>query len=294
MERVDLVAEKARQRKMVNIDIAETSGVDHPAHLQEGWMILKSADPVIVNKLFGTPDIVNKEGATMPVKDENVQPEAEVTPEAKEAAEKAAEAKEAADKAANPFGDKSEPTKDDIIASLRKEIKELKAGKVAKSAEEDDLQGEDLEKAAGLPEAVKQFMAKQKEDLAKAREEVAKERDARLDADAITKSKDTFKSIGINHDVVAPALRRLPEDLAKSVETALKAADAQLNEAGIFAEVGKSEAEGQGDTALAQLNKAADKMVADGAATSKASAFAKALEAHPELYTQYLNESVGK
>lgn len=32
------------QRKMVNIDVTETSGVDRPAHLAEGWVVMKSAD----------------------------------------------------------------------------------------------------------------------------------------------------------------------------------------------------------------------------------------------------------
>jgi hypothetical protein len=35
----------ARQRKMVNIDVVETSGVDRPAHGHEGWVVLKSAGP---------------------------------------------------------------------------------------------------------------------------------------------------------------------------------------------------------------------------------------------------------
>ena len=29
-------------RKMVNLSIEETSGVDHPAHLQEGWLVMKA------------------------------------------------------------------------------------------------------------------------------------------------------------------------------------------------------------------------------------------------------------
>jgi tetrahydromethanopterin S-methyltransferase subunit G len=31
-------------RKMVNLNIEETSGVDHPAHLDEGWILMKNAD----------------------------------------------------------------------------------------------------------------------------------------------------------------------------------------------------------------------------------------------------------
>lgn len=274
------MADKARQRKMVNIDISETSGVDHPAHLTEGWMILKSADAATVNKLFGSPD-ATKEGATMPANDE-VKTEA-VTPEVEETEKLEAE------KAASP----GEATKDEVINALKAEIKELKSKSVEKSAEEP----EDLTKSADLPEAVKVFMQKQKEDLEKAQADFAKERDIRLDTDAITKSRETFKALGLNHEEVAPALRRvaaLDADLAKSVDTVLKAADAQLTEAGLFSEVGKSTTSGAGDTAYAQIRKAAQKMVDDGIEKNLSTAIAKASEAHPDLYTQYLNESVGK
>lgn len=33
----------ARSVKLADLDIRETSGVDHPAHLHEGWLVLKSA-----------------------------------------------------------------------------------------------------------------------------------------------------------------------------------------------------------------------------------------------------------
>jgi hypothetical protein len=31
-----------KARKMVSLNIEETSGVDHPAHLHEGWLVIKS------------------------------------------------------------------------------------------------------------------------------------------------------------------------------------------------------------------------------------------------------------
>lgn len=37
-------------RKMVNLSIEETSGVDHPAHLHEGWLVMKSAGSDEVDK----------------------------------------------------------------------------------------------------------------------------------------------------------------------------------------------------------------------------------------------------
>jgi hypothetical protein len=38
-------AHAARQKKLVNLDVVETSGVAHPAHLHEGWVVAKSAGP---------------------------------------------------------------------------------------------------------------------------------------------------------------------------------------------------------------------------------------------------------
>jgi hypothetical protein len=53
---------KSRQRKLTNIDIAEVSGVDRPAHLSEGWLLAKSAGgtpatPEQVAELFGTSPV---------------------------------------------------------------------------------------------------------------------------------------------------------------------------------------------------------------------------------------------
>lgn len=36
--------EARQQRKMLNIDVVETSGVQFPAHLTPGWVVMKSAD----------------------------------------------------------------------------------------------------------------------------------------------------------------------------------------------------------------------------------------------------------
>lgn len=32
-----------QQRKMIDIDVIEVSGVDHPAHMRRGWLVKKSA-----------------------------------------------------------------------------------------------------------------------------------------------------------------------------------------------------------------------------------------------------------
>jgi len=37
-------------RKMVKLKVSETSGVDHPAHLEEGWIVIKSKEPQMPNE----------------------------------------------------------------------------------------------------------------------------------------------------------------------------------------------------------------------------------------------------
>jgi len=37
---------------MVNLAIEETSGVDHPAHLHEGWLVMKSASESEVQRVL--------------------------------------------------------------------------------------------------------------------------------------------------------------------------------------------------------------------------------------------------
>lgn len=274
-----------KQRKMTKINIAETSGVDHPAHLHEGWMIRKGANPATVNKLFGLPD-TSEEGANVP----------EINKEAEgQNAELTAEELEKA-------GKNTPASKDDIIAALQAELKAAKAGKVTKSEDESEADKlAALAKSAELPEAVRSALEKQATDLrkaetdmAKAREELQKERDERLDEQAVAKSKEIYKAVSIEHDTVAPALRRvavIDAELAKSVETALKAADAQLTTAGLFKEAGTTGGTG---TAESQLMAKAEALLAEGKATNLSSAIAKAATDDPSLYEAIQAEKAGK
>ena len=56
----------AKTRKMVGLNIEETSGVDHPAHLHEGWLVIKSetsgVDDLLSDLKDKTMDISTKIG----------------------------------------------------------------------------------------------------------------------------------------------------------------------------------------------------------------------------------------
>ncbi len=48
-----------KTRKLVDLEIEETSGVDHPAHLYEGWLVRKDAAAVLDQVLTEVRDMTN-------------------------------------------------------------------------------------------------------------------------------------------------------------------------------------------------------------------------------------------
>ncbi len=263
----------ANQRKMVNLSVEETSGVDHPAHLHEGWIIKKSAaSAATVEQAFGSL---------------NTTKEAPV-PELKK----------------NEDGTVTLTQADyDALTAAKVEAPAAVAPEVVApaAAEVVEAEGEDAEKAAllkSLPESVRNMLKANDAALAEARADIAKERDTRLDGEAITKARDTYKSLAVDHGTLAPALRRvelISPDLAKAVETALKAADAQLATAGVItAVVGKNAATAGEEGAFAQLTAKARELQAAGTAPTFEQAFSKAVSDNPELYKAYTAEKASK
>lgn len=276
------------QRKMTKINIEETSGVDHPAHLHEGWIVKKSVDAEQVNKLFGSPD-TTKEGATMG----DLKKEAEDASKASNE-DLAAELAKLKDENAKLKAEKEDAKKAADEDAEKSADKEKEAEKKDKPA--------DLSKSADLPDHVREALAKQaaeaaelREEMAKARADYQKEVDARLDRDAIEKATNSWGNVGVDVTAVAPALRRVAvvdAELAKSVEGALKAASEQLAAAGVFKEVGTTG--GKSGNAIDKLNELAKSMVENKIAADFSSAIAKAVEENPALYEAYKNEMAGK
>lgn len=255
--------------KLVDMNIEETSGVDHPAHLREGWMVMKSADRAAVDSVLdkikaasGHPDELE---ATMP--EENIEVEVEATDELTKANERIAELEAA-------------------LAAQTETIEEIEIV----DADEDLLKS--------VPEAVRKMIEDQKsvvaEALAKAsatEEELRKERTARADEIAIAKAA-SWTSLSVDANEVGPALRRLADfdaDLAKSIESVLDGANAQAESAGIFAEIGKAGRPDNGDAyeSLASLAKSA---VEAGISPTFEQAFVKVAEQNPDLYNRHLTE----
>jgi chromosome segregation ATPase len=254
----------ARTRKMANLVIEETSGVDHPAHLHEGWLVMKSADESEVQRVL----------------DETLTEEDSIMEETTTAATDAQV-------------EKAEMTLEDAmkkIAELEGKLSEMEMSKEEDKSESDETEDE-MEYMKSAPESVVKMIEDFKKQAETATEELRKEREAKADAEAIEKAKG-FSNLNLDAEKVGPALRRLSTvdaDLAKSVEDILTSVNAQAESANIFAEIGKSADFTTGD-AYGRLTALAKSAVEEGNAKSFEQAFANAASSNPELYVQYRNE----
>jgi myosin heavy subunit len=248
---------------MANLVIEETSGVDHPAHLHEGWLVMKSADESEVQRVLDeslTEEDSNMEETTTAATDAQVE--------------------------------KAEMTLEDAmkkIAELEGKLSEMEMAKEKESESEKTEDEMDYMKSA--PESVVKMIEDFKKQAETATEELRKEREAKADAEAIEKAKG-FSNLNLDAEKVGPALRRLSTvdaDLAKSVEDILTSVNAQAESANIFAEIGKSADFTTGD-AYGRLTALAKSAVEEGNAKSFEQAFANAASSNPELYVQYRNE----
>lgn len=247
---------QSRTRKMVNLDIEETSGVDYPAHLHDGWLVMKAADPDDVQRVLDS---------TL-TKEESV---SDMTTE-----ERLAEAQEALAKAEARIAELEAEAPADAPAEEPDDILKSAPEAVVKMVEE-------LRKAAETAEAAK---ADAEEALRKSREEAA-------DAAAI-EQVSAWENLSLDAETVGKSLRRVADidaELAKAITGALESVNAQAESANIFAEIGKSSSYTSG-SAVSQMTAMAKSAVEAGVAPTFEQAFAKAASENPDLYAQYLTE----
>jgi len=285
----------AKARKMVSLNIEETSGVDHPAHLQEGWLVIKSSDSDVsdlLSDLVKNQTIDGTEEEPMTQDEKTIEtPAEEVVAEETPATDAPAEEVEKG-KMADAQAKIDELEKK--VKMYEEEMDKLK-GKMKKEADEVVETEDAVLKSA--PEAVQKMFADMRKaaDEATARavaaeEVLLKERDARADAEAIEKAK-SWSHLPLDAEKIGPALRKLAgidSDLAKSVEDLLTAVEAQAESANIFAEIGKSAAP-VGGNAYEQLTALAKSVVETNGGTFE-SAFADVVSKNTDLYSQYLSE----
>lgn len=258
---------------MVNLSIEETSGVDHPAHLHEGWLVIKSANESDVQRVLNqtlTEEDSTMEKETNAATDEQVEVVSTDTVEV----EKAGMTMEEALKK---------------IADLQAKLVELEGKESEKEMEKSETVADDFMKSA--PEAVVKMIDDLRKQATEATEALQKERDARADVEAIEKAK-AWGHLSLDAEKIGPALRRLASvdaDLAKSIEETLSSVNAQAESANIFAEIGKS-ADFKTGNAYDRMQSLAKSAVEEGVAKSFEQALADVAIKNPDLYSQYLSE----
>jgi len=292
------------QRQMINIDVTETSGVDHPAHGREGWLVKKSASAGRVAAL----DRILK-GTAMPTK-EDLKKEVEASKlpaEQKTFMTKAIDLSDDVTAAAQLWqslrakqeaGDPEVPTVEVDPAPAAAAVAPVAAGAPGLGAEvfksvTDPAERAALAKAAEEnPALYKAFDAMAKQ-AAEALEKAENERNQRLDAAAIEVSKSTYQHLAVDHSQLAPALRRLNEanpDLAATVTKALETVEGQLDAVDMFKEIGHGRPAAAEGTAMAKATTIAKALVAAGTVQNEAEGLAKAFEDNPALYNEHEKE----
>jgi hypothetical protein len=263
---------------MVNLAIEETSGVDHPAHLHEGWLVMKSASESevqrVLDKSLTEEDSKMENMKTTEATEEQVEKTVEEELAAAQARIAELEAK-LAEKELKP--ENGEEPKIEVEMAMGQESMEPKK--------------EEEEYLKSAPTSVVKMITDLKKQADEATAELRKERIARADAQAVEKAKG-WANLNLNAEKVGPALRRLSEtdsDLAKSVEEILSSVNAQAESASIFAEIGKS-ADFKSGNAYERMTTLAKSAVEEGVAKSFAQAMADVASKNPDLYSQYLSE----
>ena len=186
-----------RSTKLTELTIKETSGVDHPAHLHEGWMVMKSEEDLDTS----LDQVINPDSQENTV-------ELNATPEVEDVIEDATEVEpapemetEATPVAASVDGpDETEVQKE--LTDLRKELD------LAKEAHRALAEERELEKAATsahqwaiLPGLNPVDFAKVLVRLRAADQEVAKEIEAILSASSVALSEaGVFTELGAEGD----------------------------------------------------------------------------------------------
>jgi len=273
--------------KMTDLVIEETSGVDHPAHLHEGWLVIKTANPETVAdvqrnlpepmeaQMEETTEVVEELKAEMP-DEEKMYDEMEQKTVEEDLAVALARITELEARIAEMESSVEEPEMEEMEEAIEgAEMLDKETLALAKSASPD----------------VRTAIVKMAREKAVAEAALATEREATADAEATMKAKSAFSHLNIEADKIGPALRRLAgidSDLAKSVEEALAAADAQNESADIFTEVGKGFVPA-GD-AINKMTSLAKAAVAEGKAATLEQAIADVASQNPALYNDYLIE----
>lgn len=240
-------------QKMSELDVIETSGVDHPAHLVEGWVVMKQSDRE------GVADLISAlaEPETITEGIDNVEQRVE------------------------------ELTK--ALEDAQAEIADLRAQIEAEPVVEEDPEEAMLK---SVPEPVREMLEKARAEADEVKAELQAAKDAEADRAFIAKAAG-WEHLALEADKIGPMLRVLADanpELEEMIAKALETANSQ-NEAGaIFEEIGKATGETEAPDAWAVIQSRANELVEQGRTTSLAKAIAIVADEDQALYDTYLTE----
>jgi len=263
-------------RKLVRLAIKETSGVDRPAHLHDGWAVMKSASQSDVTAVL-----------------DELRPEIPSVMEAVEGTPAEVEKSTEATVEATASAEIIQTPQEDTMSELLKATPEVVV--IPEAASEEEI-------IKAMPAVIKKMLddskAAAEEALLKAaanERALINEREARADEAAVIKAAE-WSHLNSDPSILGPALRRLAETdgaLADEVVKALDSANSLLESNVVFTEVGSSEVPAA-DDAFAKMENLAKAAVASGVAPSFEAALLSVAQTNPDLYTQYLNEKAGR
>lgn len=263
------------QTKMVDLTVEETSGVDHPAHLVEGWLVAKAASDEEAAALLDHLTGSSHEESDMP--------------DDTKAAEKDAQIEALTEKV------------DDLTKSLEAVTEErdaaLAAAKSEEPAGEDGAIDPDVEKS--LPESVRVALAKAREDAEAARAEarevteaLEKARIEQADRDMIAKASG-WTNLGIDAKDVGKSLRRLKDtddDLFKQVESMMSSLSEQVRVGALFSQRGPANKGTGPGSAHDEMRALAKAKVEAGEVATVEQGMTKVARENRELYERYRAE----
>jgi hypothetical protein len=266
-----------KQRKMVALKVLETSGVDHPAHLEEGWIVMKNSGTTTEATVSDANEIVSEE----------------IDPTLEEAyIDRIVELEKSLAASEKLVADLSEETE----KAKKKKMPDFIQDKMDEAAEDKEEEEEDEEMTykalvKSLPEPVRLMLKKAEDAEKKATEELRKEREARRDEEFVNKAAG-WSHITVDASEFGPALRRLTDidaNLAEQVEKAMDAVNAQAESASIFTEIGRGGRPQENDAygKVQALAKAAHQA---GEFSTVEQAVAGIINKNPDLYAAYRNE----
>lgn len=291
--------------KLVGIEIVETSGVDHPAHLREGWLVMKAASAEQAEATLDAFATYNPEDN---VTDEQHEVDTEEVESPVEAAAPAPvdEIARMAEQIAHLQAQRIVADEAHLAALAKLEAQIVERDEqidtLTKMLPEPEPVDAEAEMLKALPEPIRKALEDAEARAAEAIEKAAAADAAlativaeRETAEWITKARE-FDNLAADPVVLGPILRKFATVDAEAVDTlvdVLKSANAQAESAGIFAEIGVPTPQPVGDgDAWSVIESLAKAKMSAGEAGTMAAAIALVTAEQPDLYDRYRTERI--